>query len=61
MEMTWLADRIANVEASMKDSPNRLAMYRVEYPEFRAALHRPDPVAEPLWRHLDALLDGDSL
>lgn len=54
-----LADRIANVEASIS-SPNekKLAMYLKEYREFREALAAPDntPVAIRMWAHLDNLL-----
>jgi (p)ppGpp synthase/HD superfamily hydrolase len=33
-----LADRIANVEASLRSSPENLAKYRAEWPAFSAAL-----------------------
>lgn len=50
-----LADRIANVEACLKDNPGLLEMYSREYEAFRSALKRPDD-PEELWSHLDALL-----
>ena len=47
-----LADRIANVEMGEK-----LAMYRHEYPHFRAALYNPrHRRARELWAHLDCLM-----
>lgn len=53
-----LADRIANVETSVR-GPNekKLAMYKKEYREFRTALKYPGagPVAR-MWEHLDGLL-----
>jgi (p)ppGpp synthase/HD superfamily hydrolase len=49
-----LADRIANVEASAASAPDKLAMYRKEWPAFSAAL---DGLGDPaLWQRLrDAL------
>lgn len=49
-----LADRIANVEASLANSPDKLEMYRKEYAGFREALY--DPKALSMWDHLDRLL-----
>ncbi len=49
-----LADRISNVEASLKARKDLLSMYRREYPGFRQALHRPGE-ADPMWAHLDDL------
>lgn len=48
-----LADRIANVEAS-KNAPDKLAMYRKEWPGFRAALNG---LGMPsLWERLERAL-----
>jgi guanosine-3',5'-bis(diphosphate) 3'-pyrophosphohydrolase len=54
-----LADRIANVETSVR-GPNegKLSMYRKEYEEFRDALWLPgmgSPIPK-MWEHLDGLL-----
>jgi (p)ppGpp synthase/HD superfamily hydrolase len=54
-----LADRIANVEACVAVGDQvKLAMYRDELPDFRAALRRsPSSVsAEPMWTLLERLL-----
>ena len=50
-----LADRIANIEHGGK-----IDMYRVEYEAFKAALYQDpvDPLAEPLWDHLESLLNN---
>jgi hypothetical protein len=53
-----LADRIANVEASLEPvHPGKLAKYRTEHPHFRESLHSAggDP---KMWAHLDALIAG---
>lgn len=54
-----LADRIANVETSAR-GPNRgkLAMYRREHKDFRAALWSPEQSAgaQAMWKHLDLVL-----
>jgi (p)ppGpp synthase/HD superfamily hydrolase len=50
-----LADRIANVEASLAGSPGLARMYRNEHPGFRDALYTPG-VADEMWAHLDGLL-----
>ena len=49
-----LADRIANVEASVQGSPEMLARYRAEWPAFAAALEGLGPA--PLWQRLRAAL-----
>lgn len=49
-----LADRIANVEASVANSPEKLGMYQKEYPDFREALF--DERLSKMWSHLDSLL-----
>jgi (p)ppGpp synthase/HD superfamily hydrolase len=58
-----LADRLANVETSAR-GPNKskLAMYRKEYPRFRAALkvvgsNSGADAGSKMWAHLDSLLD----
>jgi hypothetical protein len=52
-----LADRIANVEHSWLKQDTKLFMYHKEYRGFREALRAPnDPVALPMWDHLDKLL-----
>lgn len=53
-----LADRIANTEASVATSPELLAMYRREYPAFKAHLEPAaagDATAARMWARLDAL------
>lgn len=51
-----LADRIANVQASIdQSSPLLDGMYRKEYPRFRADLFR-EGEFESMWTHLDGLL-----
>lgn len=51
-----LCDRIANVEATIRDRNKRLfKMYSGEYEMFRGALSDPH-VAAPLWSHLDRLM-----
>ena len=47
-----LADRIANVEHGGK-----ISMYKEEYDEFRKILYTYNELAEPLWLHLDKLLE----
>jgi (p)ppGpp synthase/HD superfamily hydrolase len=54
-----LADRIANVEASVEDrDEGRLAMYRLEHDTFADALRESPsrPSAEPMWSHLEQIL-----
>ena len=50
-----LADRIANTEASVGQSI--MNMYRKEYAGFRAALYEAGTEAEPMWAHLDQLMN----
>ncbi len=52
-----LADRIANVEASLSNNPKKLKMYKEEYSEFQLAL-KTSGVAEPMWNHLELLLEN---
>lgn len=63
-----LADRIANAEASAKDNPRLLTMYRGEYPAFKNALGRQvtfqasgynefkRPMLDAMWARLDKVL-----
>jgi (p)ppGpp synthase/HD superfamily hydrolase len=54
-----LADRIANVEASIHDHHDgRLAMYRQEHDTFVDALRKSpsEPSAAPMWSHLEHIL-----
>lgn len=53
-----LADRIANVEASVASNSGLLQMYRKEHREFERWLRGPT-AAEPMWAHLEFLLMGD--
>lgn len=50
-----LADRIANVEASLSWGTRHLTMYRDEYTAFYRALFEPEDNDE-MWDHLDRLL-----
>ena len=53
-----LADRVANVEASVLTSPAHLALYRKEHAAFRHALRGvgAGPAVEALWERLEAAL-----
>lgn len=54
-----LADRIANVEASIEDHhDDRVAMYRLEHDTFVESLRESPstPSAQPMWSHLEQLL-----
>ncbi|MBS1119294.1 MAG: pyrophosphokinase [Deltaproteobacteria bacterium] len=53
-----LADRIANVEASVRSSPEMLAKYRSEWPAFSDALDGLG--ADALWQRLRASLGLDA-
>lgn len=53
-----LADRIANVEASVASNWSLLKMYRKEHREFERRLRGPT-AAEPMWTHLESLLRED--
>ena len=51
-----LCDRIANIEAS-RDVPNKLNMYKEEYPDFRLQLRlKEQTFLDSLWVELDQLL-----
>ena len=47
-----LADRIANIEHGGK-----IGMYAKEYDTFKSILQKEDRLANPLWEHLDILLE----
>lgn len=49
-----LCDRLANALAARATAPDKFAMYRREYPSFRAALY-PHGGSPELWLKLDAL------
>jgi len=53
-----LADRIANVEASVASGGRLLDMYQREHPDFKAALQSASTskLALQMWNHLDQLL-----
>lgn len=51
-----LADRIANVEASIRNSPENLSKYRAEYNNFRLSLYVFDIRVASMWDHLDQLM-----
>ena len=53
-----LADRIANVNESIANNPNLLAMYKKEYPSFKEGIKRTDnnALVTAMWEHLDNLL-----
>jgi len=54
-----LADRIANVEASVAGAPAKLGMYRLEWWGFFGALYDPaDGPHRPMWEHLRRLLNA---
>lgn len=52
------ADRLANLAACVASGDPRLALYRREHPEFRAAAFRPG-LCDPLWIELERLLAPD--
>ena len=53
-----LADRISNGRKSKASDPGKFAMYKKEYPEFRATLYK-DGAEDvlPMWEELDRLFD----
>jgi (p)ppGpp synthase/HD superfamily hydrolase len=53
--MLKLADRIANVEASVED-PDKMKMYTKEWPFFKESLYTPG-LHEPMWKHLVKLME----
>jgi (p)ppGpp synthase/HD superfamily hydrolase len=53
------ADRLANLRESVRsDNAEKLATYRREHPEFRAAAYRPG-LCDDLWREIDELAGAD--
>jgi|AntDeeMinimDraft_6_1070357.scaffolds.fasta_scaffold10908_2 (p)ppGpp synthase/HD superfamily hydrolase len=53
-----LADRVANVENCIqKGNRGLLSMYIQEHAFFRDTLYQEDSEAQPLWEHLDNLID----
>jgi (p)ppGpp synthase/HD superfamily hydrolase len=54
-----LADRLANSRNAKDNNPGMFAMYRKEYPGFRAALRREDEFAG-MWGELDSLFSYQS-
>jgi (p)ppGpp synthase/HD superfamily hydrolase len=52
-----LADRIANVEASIRSRPDLLAMYRKEWAKFASL--RSDAGPATMWEHLQSLIETD--
>lgn len=54
-----LADRIANMEASLEQRSHLRGMYRQEHPVFRDHLRVPGEWEE-MWSYLDALMAGRS-
>lgn len=51
-----LCDRIANTEASLKNNPDKLALYTQEYRDFRTQLYVAG-MADALWDYLDQIYD----
>jgi (p)ppGpp synthase/HD superfamily hydrolase len=56
--MLKLADRIANVSASLADTAGgKIGMYRKEHASFKEALFTPsNPTIQAMWTHLDNLM-----
>lgn len=52
-----LADRIANVQASLGDNKDKLKMYHKEFPAFKKALKQPD-IANEMWDFLEELINS---
>jgi len=50
-----LADRIANVEACLRDAPEMYQQYCFEYSLFRKSLYSFDTDTQAMWEHLDKL------
>ncbi len=51
------ADRLANIEACIRDDrPDKLAMYREEHPIFREAAYR-EGMCDDLWKPMDELFN----
>lgn len=54
-----LADRIANVQASIENNTEKLRMYQKEFPAFKIALKQPG-VADEMWSFLEELISTPS-
>lgn len=52
-----LADRIANIQASIESSPQKLKMYQKEFPDFKEALQQPG-IADEMWCLLEELINS---
>ena len=50
-----LADRLANIQHSLKHNHGMFQMYQREYPDFKAALHLAGELKE-MWAELDVLM-----
>jgi hypothetical protein len=50
-----LADRIANVQASIENNLKKLKMYQNEFPDFKMALKQPG-IADEMWSFLEELI-----
>jgi len=53
-----LADRIANIEASIAENSKLQFMYAKEHRHFRDALENANPAAAALWEHLNTLVES---
>ena len=51
-----LADRIANLNNSLKNNPSIAHMYTKEYGDFRKALYIENTEADGMWKYLDNLI-----
>lgn len=54
-----LADRVANLEESLRTQSHLAAMYAGEAEAFREALYRPGGPEAVLWEHLESLLGSE--
>lgn len=54
-----LADRIANVQASIENSIEKLKMYQKEFPDFKMALKHSGG-ADEMWNYLEELISTPS-
>jgi guanosine-3',5'-bis(diphosphate) 3'-pyrophosphohydrolase len=54
-----LADRIANVEASLGNNKEKLKMYQKEFPDFLKALQQPG-IADEMWCLLEELINSQA-
>lgn len=56
-----LADRISNGRSAKRKGDSKYAMYKKEYPGFRAALYTSDIDSIPMWWELDRLFDFEGI